>query len=1129
MKTNLRKLHREGLCRPLWLLFVALWLAMGGYAQPTGGGNPDTDIRNRRITLRASGESLGTILTKVAREANVTLIYKTSLAGIDEITTVNFEDEALHDVLSRLLASQGVTLRYDINNSVYVERPVQKAPSSNVKLTVSGTVISARDREPLIGATVIVLDNKGQGSRNGTLTDLNGKFSIQVPYKASVQISFVGFEKHSMQVTGDMRDIEIALQAGTDIDEVIVTGMGKKNRTSFTGGYVSVKGDELKRVSPTNLLKGLQFFDPSFRVVENNLTGSDPNAPMEFQIRGDQALGGSGTPNTMELLLDNVSSRPNMPLFVLDGFIVSINRVLELDPERVESITILKDAAATSIYGSRAANGVVVVETKVAPDGKLQISYAGNLTVQTPDLSDYNLCNAAEKLQLEWMAGVYDQNSASSMNQYNRYLRNVLAGVDSYWLSQPVRTAVQHRHSLSAAGGTEVFRYSLGLNVGFTPGVMKESSQKNKSVAFQMTYRHKKWIVGANITLADTRGDNSPYGSFSQYTQTNPYYPIYNEQGTYDRVLDNKGIGAGLNVQPIPNPLYNTMFKSVDFTKNLNLNNSLNIEFAPMDNLRFTAQLNYIRGIASQEKFLPPQHTDFVNTTDITRRGKYTKNTGETATWSTNIGVTYNYQRERHMINLFANWTVDESKSNYVNLSAVGYPNENMNDFIFGNDMDTNPTGSESTTRSMGFTGQVSYSYDNRYSAEFNVRGDISSQFGADNRMAPFWSAGIRWNAHREKWLEGRVSNLTLRATYGVTGSQSYDPYQAIEFYTFNMRPYAGSSVLGATLRALGNRDLGWSKADNFSAEVALGVWKNRLNLTFNYYNTITRQMLVDYNLAPSTGFTTQTINAGELQNRGFDASLNIIALQDVKRELYWTIGLNGNHNKNRIRKISNGLQAMNEQALSSRFTNAQIYQEGNSTTTLYMVRSLGIDPTTGKEVFLTRDGKRTFTWNPADKVAVGDTAPDLSGSIYTSLNWRDFNFSMAFSYTLGGDVYNSTLVNKIENRNVAYNADRRALTDRWMKPGDVTQFKGFDREGSNSPESTRFLMTENRLTLGSLAIGYRLRDEKIPFLRKLNISVINLTFTTNELFHLSTIRQERGLDYPFARSYNLALSILFK
>lgn len=482
------------------------------------------------------------------------------------------------------------------------------------------------------------------------------------------------------------------------------------------------------------------------------------------------------------------------------------------------------------------------------------------------------------------------------------------------------------------------------------------------------------------------------------------------------------------------------------------------------------------------------------------------------------------------MIFIFGKWTANDDTNNSVNLSATGYPNESMDDFIFGFKMNTNPSGSEATSRSMGFTGQLSYSYDNRYSVDVNVRGDVSSQF-SDHSLQPFWSVGARWNAHREKWLEGIIPNLTFRTSYGKTGSQSYSPYQAIEFYTFSstMKPYESFGLLGALLQGLPNPNLGWATTDNISASADMGFWKNRINVSLSFYNNITRQMLVDYDLAPSTGFTSQMINAGELQNIGFDLSLNVIAIQNYRKELFWTIGANANHNRNRIRKISNELEKMNAEALASTSAPIPIYQVGHSTTTLYTVRSLGIDPATGQEVYLKRNGEKTFTWDPTDKVPVGDTNPKVSGTINTSLTWRDAYCTLAFTYKWGGIAYNSTLVDKLENRNVALNADRRALTQRWTKPGDVTRYKALSHLGSNTPQSTRFIMDDNELAFSSINVGYRFRDTKYKFLRECSIQALNLDLTTNDLGRLSTIAMERGLSYPFARSYTLTLSVVFK
>lgn len=1075
---------------------------------------------------------MGAVLRQVAQAAGATLEFQdVAIVGINEPATLNVTDMPLDKVLGKLIGDQAVRIRYEANRQIVIEPDdTQTAVQQGEKNSylVSGQVFTGDNNEPAVGATIVITDGTGGNDapmQGGCITDADGKFSLRVGKKQSIRVSYIGYETVSQQITRSDSNLKITLKADAlNLGEVVVNGISRRNKNSFTGGYVTVEGDKLRQINPNNFLQGLQYFDPSFKIVENNSTGSDPNGEMQFQIRGDQSLGSTRDMNSMDLMLDNVSKRPNTPLFILDGFIVSMSRIMELDPQRVANVTILKDAAATAIYGSKASNGVIVIETKVAPDGTLQVNYNGSMTLTTPDLTGYNMMNASEKLQTEWLAGLYSESNPTQMNKYNEYKRSVLAGVDTYWLSQPLRTALQNRHSLSVGGGTNLFRYNLDLNASFVPGVMKGSESDTKSVNFSMSYHKENLTVGATINLSETDGENSPYGSFSDYTSLNPYYRATNASGGYDQELDNK------NGVLVTNPLYNANIGIKDITRNMTISTGLNIEYMLLKNLRLTESLSYVRGIARTEKFLPADHTSFAQTTDLTKRGSYTKNNGEMTSWSSNFGVNYNLNLGKHLLSLFGNWTVSEDRSNYVNLYATGYPDKHMDDFIFGTTMPTSPSGTEAISREMGLIGQVSYSYDNKYSFDFNVSSENSSRY-SDHTLTPFWSTGIRWNAHREKFLQGRVSNLVLRATYGITGAQDYDPYQAIEFYTFSntMKYYKSFGVLGAVMSGLNNSDLKWAKTDNFSFGLDLGFWDNRVNLSFDYYNNITRQMLTNYDLAPSTGFSSQTINAGELQNEGFDIMLNVIAYQNIKKGIYWTVSANANHNKNKIRKISDYLRKVNEAALASTTAPIPVLQEGYSTTTLYTVRSLGIDPVTGKEVYLTRDGHPTFTWDATDKVPVGDTNPDVSGTLSTALNWKEFSVSLGFTYKWGGIAYNQTLVDKIENSNIAYNLDRRAMENRWTQPGDVVRYKKIALDGSETPQSSRFIMDDNELKLGTLNVGYRFNYEKFKWLNTLSINTLALNFTTNDLFRISTIKMERGLDYPFARTYTLSLSVIFK
>ena len=374
------------------------------------------------------------------------------------------------------------------------------------------------------------------------------------------------------------------------------------------------------------------------------------------------------------------------------------------------------------------------------------------------------------------------------------------------------------------------------------------------------------------------------------------------------------------------------------------------------------------------------------------------------------------------------------------------------------------------------------------------------------------------------------VSNLVLRGSYGVTGSQSYEPYQATEMYSFEelMFPYPATDVLGAQLKGIGNPDLGWSKTKNRSAALEWSFLQNRLNFSASYYNNLTEKLLLQYTLAPSVGFGTMTMNVGSVQNEGIDLQVNGLIINDYKRQIQWTLGVNGAHNRNIVKKISNVLKKMNEDNLASKDEPLPVYEEGKSLNQVFTVQSLGIDPATGQEVYLKRNGEKTFVWDAADKVPMGDSQPKWSGSISSSFLYKNWSVNLGFTYSLGANIYNQTLVDKIENSSVAYNLDRRAIKARWSKDNRDAKYKSIKIVGNTTPNSSRFLQKENKLTFSSITLGYRFDPKQFKFLQACRVASLSLNAAMNDIAVISTIKQERGLDYPFARSFNLSLSVLF-
>lgn len=1121
---------KKWLCRNLILRSICcVFLCIPFFVQVLRG--QEQEYKNTKITMQVKDMQLTRVLDTLASVANVRFFYNHAQVDGNKNVSFDVKERTLDYVLALILGDQPVEVEYQMNRVVVFK---YKKPSQTGRVfKIRGTVIDAGTKESLPGASIVLKENKGMG----VVTDIDGKFFIEVPEGTSaLVVSFVGYEMEEIPVTGDMENVEIKLmEKQTELEDVVVTGMAPRKVSGFTGRYVTVKGEQLKKLNPNNLLQALQIFDPSFRIVENNKAGSDPNKLPEFRLRGDSQLGSLTDTDAadFQMLMGDYSNRPNMPLFILDGFEASLQRIVDLDPERVESITILKDAAGTALYGSKASNGVVIFETKKPKPGSLTLSYGGNIGLSIPDLSDYNLMNASEKLEYERRAGLFS--TVDQMNYYNKKKEEILRGVDTYWLSQPLRTALTHRHTLAMEGGDESIRYSLNLNYEDEFGVMKESDRNNMGLTLTLQYRRKQWNISNSLSMTNTKANNSPYGSFSLYTKINPYYRMKDENGNYLKVLDEKITGSG--TQTITNPLYNVQFAHKDMSNNFSVVDNFSIEYAIKDNLRLNAQVSLTKNTARSEVFKSSNHTEFATEEDLTKRGSYNKNTGESVGWNANASLNYNFVSGKHGLFALLRWNIESTKSDGVNLSAKGFPNDNMNDFLFAFEMDQRVNGQESTSRSIGLLASLNYMYDQRYSVDFNLRGDLSSQFGGNTGMAPFWSVGVRWNMHEEKWFENTiVSNFTIFGSIGVTGSQSYSPYQAKETYSFNqfgenggMYPYPSGDVLGAQLMAIGNPDLGWSKTTAKSVSMDIGLWNSRLNASVSYYHNYTDEMLLETNVQPSTGFASMTRNVGAVLNEGVDVSLNALLINDYRRQIQWSVGVNATHNRNVIRKLSNDLKEMNRKNQENEKEILPIYEEGESTTVLKLVPSLGIDPATGKEIFRKLNGEKTFVWDAADKIPVGDTEPKVRGSVSSGLTWKNFTAALGFTYEFGADRFNETLLSKIENSNIYENVDKRAGgAERWSKTNRYAKYKGIELASQETPTSTRFLQKYNEFVFSSISVGYRFEPKQFKFLDACRISSLSLNASMQDIGRISSVKQERGLDYPFARSFNLSLSILF-
>ena len=986
-------------------------------------------------------------------------------------------------------------------------------------------VVTDTDDFPLPGAHIIIKELE-----MAAVSDMNGEFSVLLPVskQVTVEFSFVGMQSVVKVYDGKQNQLNqvIRLKSNEELEEVVVTGLFDYNSKTFTGSAVSYTQEDLKSIGNSNVLKIIQSLDPAFFVESNSINGSNPNHMADITLRGNASFGG---------LQGEYAGNPNAPLFILDGFEASQEQIFDLDMNRIKSVTILKDGAAKAIYGSKASNGVIVVETILPEAGRLRVTYTGDLSVETPDLTSYNLTNAAEKLQVELNAGRYTSSvpyyQAQLDEQYYAIAANIARGVDTYWLSQPLRTSVGQKHSAYIEGGTDEMRYSATVGYNDVAGVMKQSGRRNVQGNVNLSYRYGKWMFRNSLSVTRNRADDSPYGSFSDYVSVNPYFAPYDENGNVRKVLGYYTTpGANGSVLTYYNPLYNASLGTKNFSKYTEIVENFYIEFRPIDALRFTARLGYTFKDNRREDFYPGDHTRFNDWTGdrYFQRGSYSITNGEANNLNIDITGNYSHQWDKHQLLANAAYSLQSTNSMSEGMTAWGFLNNHVDYITFAKQYAEGgkPTGSESTTRSLGITAAANYSYDERYLLDFSLRFNGSSVFGNNNRWGTFWSAGAGWNLYKEHFMDG-ADWLTLckfRVTYGLTGNQNFSPYQSKATYKF-YDSIIYDNISGAYLMGMPNPNLKWQQTGDFNVGLDLGLF-NDVNVRVDLYNSRTRDALIAMSIPTSTGFTTYMENMGNVTNRGVEATANWRFYHEGQS--YMSLSGSLGHNKNRVTEISDALKNYNsEQDANSTKSPIIRYEEGQSMTAIWAVRSLGIDPATGKEMFLKKDGvTTTYVYTTDDYIIAGDSNPILHGTFGLNGEWKGLGLSLLFSYQWGGDYYNQTLVDRVENANVAYNVDSRIFSDTWQSAGDIAKYKHISSTPTTTYASTRFVQRDNTLDFTSLSAYYDFKH--CDWLEKAHMERLRLTFYLNDVFHLSTIKTERGLNYPYARTFSFSLTSTF-
>lgn len=1134
----------------IFLLSIFLGVNSIAYASPKKEISLEQLMQQKKISLNFQNKHLKYILSEIEKMTGIGYVIKDD-GNTDAISklSINVKDVTVEQALTTLLQKTGYGYKIDGGIVVISKEKKESAKSLAVSnastITISGEVIDAEEHKPIAGATVIVLN-----TTSGAITDINGKFVINIKSGERFEISYTGLATQIIKAEKPESKLTIVMKKDAMVlDDVVVTGYGDVKKSSYTGNSVVVKREELLKASKTNVLKALQSFDPSFRIKENNQWGSDPNALPEVYIRGESGIGVKELDNA-SISKSNLKDNPNLPTFIMDGFEISVTKLYDYDPNRIESITILKDAAATALYGSRAANGVVIIKTVAPKAGRVNVSYNFVADVTMPDLSDYNLMNAAEKLEAERVALCYvpekEENSSTYwqeyhkfQNEYNAKMVNVLNGVDTYWLSQPLQSIFNHKHSLYVDGGSENLRFGVDLQYTKQDGVMRGSNRDRIGAGFFIQYNYKTLTIKNNTTYLSTQSSESKYGNFADYTKQLPYDVFKNEDGRYFEELRSWDGSS----TPRVNPFYEPSLNNFDQSKNEEFINNLSARWYILPSLQFNGQVSLTKTMGSSERFLDPlskRKKDVIKSLSNQVSGELYMTNSDGYIVDANATLSYSKDLNGHMINLLAGVNSKESLSEGNSATYRGFPSSYLTSPNYAKEMTDKTQFNESKSRMMGVLASLNYSYKDIYMLDASFRVDGSSAFGSEKRFAPFWSAGAGVNLHKYKFMEDVkwMNLLKVRGTYGQTGKANFPAYAARTSYLMFTDDWYKTGY-GMTIQALGNPNLKWETTNTLDVGFEAILFNNLLYLKASYYDKTTIDLITDVTIPSSTGFKSYRDNIGEVSNKGYEVDFRISPIR--RKDMNLVVNLNLAHNKNRIEKISESLKAYNK-SVTDKYLDAKKgeekaelvrpflqYVEGGSLNSIFAVQSLGINPADGTEVFLRPDGSTTDVWSVGDQIAVGNKDPKVQGNFGLNFQYKQFSIYATFMYEFGGQRYNSTLVSKIENVDIyRNNADKRVLTGRWQKPGDNAQFislKTGRNQGVYTNPTSRFIQDYNMLSLSSIELGY---DFTSNVTKKLGMSMLRITAGMNDIMYLSSVKQERGLSYPFARSINFSVKISF-
>ena len=991
-----------------------------------------------QITINVKSQSIRQALKEIERLSNYKFFYNNDLSSLDKVISFSAKDENIDSVMSKLLAGSDITYKADDNNLIVLTLKAASPKQTSNDRKIKGSVVDESGL-PVIGANIVV-----EGTTNGTITDLDGNFSLQVPEKAELRISYIGYLDQRVKV-GNNNTLHIILKEDTQaLDEVIVVGYGTMKKSDLTGSVSSIKVDELKEGIGTSVDQMLFGKSAGVSVIQNS---GEPGAGFSINIRGASSINAGVE-----------------PLYVIDGVPIDNSRAVEsgsivgfnsnrtprnpmstINPADIESLEVLKDASATAIYGSRGANGVVLITTKSGKTGKQQVSYSGSVSISSP-AKKLDLLNAADYKRV--LNAIIDEGGESEIYRVGDIANN---GLGTDWQDEVTKqNAISHEHQLSFTGGNEKTFYYASLNYANQDGIVKNTSFERWGARLNLKSNiNSRLTVNFNVSGSYVK-DHFVANGYGVNAEAGVLYAAYNYDPTL-AVKDEDGNYVRSTILSVDNPvaIQEGMKSHSDTYRILT---SAYGEYRIIDGL--TAKLSL--------------GTDFVNEnrknfiSSLTQYGEDNGGIGSNQNSEKSnyiIEGTLNYAKtfkDKHSVGGLFGMSYQRFVNTSMNSRAADFPDESLgaDNLQLGNQETFRITNSVTGNRLASYISRFNYGFDDRYLATITFRADGSSRFGTNHRFGYFPSAALAWKISNESFLKSfnALSQLKMRLSWGRTGNQEIGNYPALSTYSSgNDAIWNGQAVTGTKPSKIPNPDLKWETTDQYNIGVDYGFFNNRLNGSIDYFWKKTTDMLLELPIPQSTGYSNQLTNIGRIDNRGIELSLNTVNIDN--RDFSWTSNFTFSAMKNEVKDLG----GIDEIIIGAGYTHVDqvvIRRPGVPLNSYYGYEVEGVwqvndDYSKMKEDYVPGDLKYVDqngdgVIDDKDRVVLGNSFPDFSWSFGNTFTYKNFGLYVFFEGVQGVDMLNGNLIDNYFPISFRRNKFSELYLNRWTVDNPTNEYPSF-------------------------------------------------------------------------------------